>query len=161
MRRRGLLGLCLLPLVATTCDEAEVEYEQINGTDLLSIEVGVDDLLDSVSTELSSNTGAVVVGSATADPGGGPAGTTHTVSVVVDADYADQVDLVRVIARADGREAVEFSLSQDAFDESIWVLEIESFATDGEIRTDTLAVELLDVVGDTDPGAEGSGDTGD
>lgn len=161
MRLRGLLALCILPLVAITCDETETEYEQINGNDALSIEVGVEDVLDAVATDLSSNTGAVVVGSASADPGGGPAGTTHVVAVTVDAEFADQVDLVRVVAEADGRDDTTFELSQDAFDETIWVVEIESFGTDDEVRSDTLQIQLLDVVGDTDPAAEPSADTGD
>ena len=160
MRLRGLLPLLALPLLAAECDETEAEYEQLNGDDSLDIEVGVEDTLDAVSTALSSNTGAVEVGTASADPGGGPAGTVHTLRVEVDADHADQVDLVRIVASAQGRDDSTFDMAQDAFDEGIWVLEIESFAADDETRTDTLNVQLLDLVGDTDPAAETGSDTG-
>lgn len=152
-------GLGLLPLLAIDCSDPEPEYEQLNGSDTLSIEVGVAEALDLVETELSSNTGTLVVGTASADPGGGPAGTTHTVVVVVEDDFANQVDRVRVSTKSDGRANETFDLAQDAFDEAVWAVEIISFAEGDEVRTDTLSIELLDEVGDTDPSVPGSGDT--
>ncbi|MCP4807542.1 MAG: hypothetical protein GY913_19655 [Proteobacteria bacterium] len=150
-RRSMGLALLALPLVASTCTEAEVAYEQVNdASDALTVEVGVADELEAVQADLTSNTGAVVVGVASVSPGGGPVGTIHTVSVVVDDAYEDQVDLVRIVASADKRDDREFDLTQDAFDEGIWVMEIESFGGADEVRTDTLGIQLLDVTGDDD-----------
>ena len=149
--RGSLLALAALPLVASTCSEVEVQYDQVNdASDALPVEVGVEDELDAVEADLNSNTGAVVVGVASVSPGGGPIGTVHTVTVVVDDDYEDQVDLVRVVAQADGRDDREFDLTQDAFDEGIWVTEIESYGGADEVRTDSLGIQLLDKTGDDD-----------
>lgn len=157
---RALLPLLALPLVASTCSEVEIAYDQVNqSSDALTVEVGVPDELDPVEGDLSSNTGAVVVGVASVAPGGGPVGTVHGLTVVVDDAYQDQVDLVRVVAQADGRDDRTFDLTQDAFDEGIWVTELESFGADDEVRTDTLSIQLLDVSGDDDEPAV-SDDTG-
>jgi len=143
-----------LALLSTACTEpVETTYEQFNADDdVLSIEVGVDDLLDPLSIELWSNTSEVVVGAAEATPGGGPAGTLHEIIVTVSQDYKDIIDRVTVRTDSGERGEDEYDLTQDYADEGIYKLELQSVADEGEIRTDTFTVRLWDVIESADTG---------
>lgn len=139
-------------LFACTGDQ-EAAYEQFNAPDdALSIEVGVAELLDPVTIDLWSNTGEVVVGAATVDPGGGPGGTIHNIVVEVFDDYEDVVDRASVRTDSGDRGEDEYDLTRDYADEGIYKLEIQSVADDGEVRTDTLTIRLWDETSSGDTG---------
>lgn len=140
-----------LVFVLAACDQDEtVTWKQYNADDdTLTLEVGVDDLLPAVSAPLTSNTGAVEIGTATADPGGGPIDTLHTLKVEVFAEYAEDVDRVSVRLDAGDRGEDEYDLDADSTGEGIWVLQVRSVGDVGEVRTDTLTFRLWDEVVDT------------
>lgn len=142
----------LLSVLLFGCDpDEEVTYEQFNAPDdALSVEVGAASELDESSIELHSSTGAVVVGTATVDPGGGPSGTVHTVTVEVYDDYQHIVDRASVRTDSGDRGVDEYDMTGDSADEGYYVLELTSVAGDGETRTDTLTIRLWDVEGDDD-----------
>lgn len=151
----------LLLLLACQREE-EVTYSQFNGPDdSLIIQVGIDELLDPISVDLSSSTGEVVVGDATVDPGGGPLGTDHAVVVEVYNDWEHIVDRVSVRLDSGDRGEDEFELEQDSADEGVWKTTIRSTGSEGEVREDTLTVRCWDEDGDEDgEGSSSSDDTG-
>lgn len=138
----GLSGvLCFLLAGCTAADD--VSWSQYNATDdSVTIEVGSAEVLEPVSVDLTSNTGAVALGTGTVSPGGGPVGTLHTITVVVDDAYAS--DIGRVSARLDSgdRGEDEYDLDADATGEGYWVLELTSVGSADEVRSDTLTFRL-------------------
>lgn len=121
----------------------EVTWTQYNASDnAVTIEVGAAEELDPVSVELTSNTGAVALGTGSVSPGGGPVGTLHTITVEVSEDYAS--DIGRVSARLDSGErgVDEYDLDADATGEGYWVLELTSVGSVDEVRADTLTFRL-------------------
>ncbi len=142
-----------LLVVGCTADE-EPTYDQYNDADeSVTIEVGAEDLLPAVTVALHSSTGAVEVGSASVDPGGGPVGTEHTVLVEVFDEYASDVARASVRLDAGARGVDEYDLDADSAGEGIWVIELASVGEDGEVRTDTLTFRLWsEVVEDSDGG---------
>ncbi|MCB9759153.1 MAG: hypothetical protein H6739_04890 [Alphaproteobacteria bacterium] len=145
-----MLTAALLLVLACDGDE-EPLYEQFNATtDQIEVEVGGADLLDPRSVELHSNTGTVVVGSASVDPGGGPAGTIVTLLVEVDDAYEHLVDRVTVRTDSGERGEDEYDLTADSADEGIYKIQLEAIAEDGEQRTDVFVIRLWDTVGDND-----------
>ncbi len=152
--------LLLLPLLACSKDE-EVTYSQFNGSDdSITIQVGIDELLDPAEVELSSSTGEVTVGIATVDPGGGPLGTEHAVVVQVYDDWQHIVDRVTIRLSSPNRGDDEFALDQDSADEGVWKTTLVSVGTDGEVREDTLTVRCWDQDDDEDGEASSSDDSG-
>jgi hypothetical protein len=146
-----------LPLLTAADCQDEVEYERFNASDdALSVVIGAE-ALDAELVELHSTTGANRVGEAGIEPGGGPAGTIHLVSVHVDADYADRVDRVSIEMDSGDLGTRTFDLVQDSADEGLYLLEIQSVGDDGESRTDTLNVQLWDQVGLADEPTDDSG----
>ena len=144
---RAALGLLLVvPLLGADCSgDEEIVYEQLNASsDSVTVEVGVEQELDDASADLSSNTGSELVGLVTVSPGGGPVGTVHAITVEVGEALLDDVDLVRVNAIADGREARLVDMVQDSANEGIWFVELQSFGADDELRSDTLEIQLLE-----------------
>lgn len=109
--------------------------------DVVQVEVGVAEVLEARSIELHSNTGAVVVGSATITPGGGPSGTLHQLTVQLTEDFYDEVDRVSVRTDSGARGEDEYELVADLALEGFYSRELQSVADEGEVRTDTL--ELL------------------
>lgn len=158
MSALALLGMWLVLLLGCK-KEAGPSYTQFNGTDdSLTIEVGVEDLLDPVQIELTSSTGEVVVGTTTVDPGGGPAGTEHAIVVIIDDLYEHIVDRVSVRLDSGDRGEDEFELQQDSADEGVWKLTLVSVADEGELRQDTLTVRCWDEEEDDDKAADTASD---
>lgn len=147
----------VLGLLLGCAEEDPVEYEQLNSVeDVLEIQVGLLDVTEPLTVDLYSNTGSSVVGTATLDPGGGPVGTLHTLTVVIsEPELIDKIDDVRVLADAQGRTNEEFFLTADSADESLYVTELVSVGSEDEQRTDLLYLQVLDLVGD----AEGTSST--
>jgi hypothetical protein len=138
-------------LVVAACDtDTETKWDQYNADDnTVDVQVGTTcdpSPCDPVETTLTSNTGAVEVGSGTVDPGGGPIGTLHTVEVVVSDDYAEDVGRVTVKTDSGDRGTDEYDLVKDSTGEGYWTTEIESVGEEGEVRTDTLTFRLYQEV---------------
>ena len=126
-----------------SCEEEEVNYNQFNSTtDTMEISVGASEELDLVEISLFSSTGLVVVGSASIDPGGGPIGTRHTLVVEVDDTWETQVSRVVVVTESGERGAEEFTLARDSADAGYHQIDIVSVGEAGEMRTDTLTIQL-------------------
>lgn len=135
--------MLLAALLVACSQEEESTWEQYNATDnTLSVEVGVAEELPLVETTLTSNTGAVEIGTAWIDPGGGPIGTVHTIQVQVSEDYKDDIDRVSVRTASGDRGEDEYDLDKDSTGEGYWVTELESVGEEGEVRTDTLTFRL-------------------
>jgi hypothetical protein len=129
-------------LIGCNSDD-ETEYSQFNDSeDSLVVDVGTEEELDPVETDLHSSTGQVVVGWAQVSPGGGPIGTEHEIVVIVDDDYEDLVDRVSVRTDSGDRGEDEYDLEPDSADEGYYVLGIVSVGEDGETRSDTLSIRL-------------------
>lgn len=140
-------------------DEDTVSYVRFNGDDdIVTISVGVADLLDDITIDLHSTTGEVVIGSAVVSPGGGPIGTTHDVVVVISDDYEDKVDRVSVRVDSGDRGEDEYDLERDSADEGYYKLSMVSVGDDGEVRDDTFTIKVWDEDGDSD-GDTAGGDT--
>lgn len=158
--RTLLLALLGGNLFACNKDE-EVSYEQFNASDdTLDVEVGVAELLDAVSIDLHSTTGQVVIGTASVDPGGGPIGTEHTVSVEIADDYENKVDRCSVRTDSGDRGKDEFDMDPDSADEGFYSLSLVSVGESDEQRTDTLTIRVWDIVEDEDGDPVETGDTG-
>ncbi len=150
----------MLPLVLALCactQDEETIYTQFNAEDdQLTISVGVESELEQVSTVLLSTTGTVEVGEAYADPGGGPIGTEHTLTVEVYDEWEDQV--VRVTVRTDSgdRGEDEYELEPDSADEGLYQIKLVSVGDEGEVREDSFTIRLWE-----EDGSSSSADTGD
>lgn len=121
----------------------DANWDRFNGLeDELSLELTSDAVGDAVTTDLNSTTGAVVVGTATIDPGSGPSGTRHVVLVDVDDEFEETVGRVSIFVDAGSRGREEFELVRDSADIGIWEVELESFGEEGETRTDTVSFRL-------------------
>jgi hypothetical protein len=104
--------------------------------------VDSDDLGPAVEGDLRSTTGSNVLGLVSVDPGSGPAGTDHILSVNVDEDYSEIVQRVTVIADAGVRGLDEYELRQDSADHGLWVITLTSVGEMGETRTDLFEIAL-------------------
>ncbi|MBN2799195.1 MAG: hypothetical protein JXX28_08625 [Deltaproteobacteria bacterium] len=139
---RGLAGV-LFFVGLSSCLEEDVVWEQFNQDDQLQVSVTASAELGApVSAALHSTTGAVVVGEVTVDPGSGPVGTLHTVSVAVLEDWVDVVSKVTLLTDAGERGVQETELWQDSADHGLWVRSVQSEGAVGESRTDTFTVQL-------------------
>ena len=129
--------------IAACKKDDEIVYDQYNAEDdALSIEVGVEELLPAVSIDLHSSTGEIVVGTADVDPGGGPIGTEHTITVVIADDYENAIDRVTVRTDTSERGEDEYDLDPDSADEGLYQVTLVSVGTEDEVRTDTFTVRL-------------------
>jgi hypothetical protein len=138
-----LLGAC--------SQEEENIYDRFNGSnDVIEVQVGAEEIGSLAVIDLNSSTGAVVIGSASIDPDAGPSGTVHLLEVAILEEYIHQVDKVSVEIDAADRGIQSYDLQADSADESLYRLEIESVADEGETRTDILEVQVWDISGDTD-----------
>ena len=144
--------MLLLALFACTEEEAPTYTQYNDDADSVIVDVGVetrmvtdDDgstVVETVSTPLTSSTGALEVGTATVSPSAGPIGTTHTLLVEVGADYSPDVDKVTVVTDSGDRGLDEYELEKDSAGDGVWFLEIESIGAEGEVREDTLTFVL-------------------
>ena len=145
-------AICIFAGLAGCTKTTETTWTQYNAADnSVSIEVGVADFLDPVSVALTSNTGSVELGTGTVDPGGGPIGTLHTITVEVSQDYASDIGRASVRLDAGERGEDEYDMDADATGEGYWVIQLESVGDEGETRTDTLTFRLwaADTTSDT------------
>lgn len=151
-----MLAASLALLLACTESE-ETEYTQYNGdADQVQVEVGVptryvtdaegNEVVETVSTVLTSSTGAVEIGTGTVDPSAGPVGSLHRVVVQVADEYAGDVDRVAVQTDSGERGQDVYELERDSAGEGWWVYELESVGEADEVRTDTFTFLLYQVV---------------
>ena len=138
-----LLGGCL----AACAGEQEAEWQQWNASDdRITVDVGVDDVLDAAEVPLRSSTGEVDVGIARVDPAGGPIGTLHDIVIIVDDEYADVVDRASVRTDSGDRGQDEYDLERDSAEEGVYKLTIVSDGITGEVREDVFTFRLWDEV---------------
>lgn len=144
----GLLApVAVVFLAGFSCSDDETVWKAFNAdSDVITVEVTASEVGDPVTAELRSTTGATIIGSATVDPGSGPVGTVHQVTVDVLDDFVDRVGRVEVIADSGDRGARTFSLLQDSADAGLWVVDVVSDGAEGEVRSDTFTFALFEEV---------------
>lgn len=149
--------------VLLACTESdEVTYAQFNAeTDQISIQVGSGEVLDATSVSLYSTTGTVEIGTATADPGGGPIGTEHTLTVEVYDDWENDVSRVSVRTDSGDRGEDEYDLEADSADEGLFQIVLVSVGDEGESREDTFTIRVWENDSADSEDTTGSSDTGD
>ncbi|MDG1478308.1 MAG: hypothetical protein P8R54_01895 [Myxococcota bacterium] len=132
----------MLIAVLLACTEGEENaYTRFNSeSDQLTIQVGTEELLEAVSVSLYSTTGTVEIGSASVDPGGGPIGTIHTLTVEVFDDWENEVSRVSVRTDSGDRGEDEYDLEADSADEGLYLRELSSVGDEGESREDTFSI---------------------
>lgn len=144
----------LVGSLACACDADKVEWRRFNNpADSVSIEVGPGDPTGPVVVELTSNTGAVVIGTATVDPGRAPVGTDHTLVLEVADDWEERIGRASVTATGD-RGVEEYELRQDSADLGFFDLTLTSLGEEGESRTDTWAIALWEPITNPEPDFE-------
>jgi hypothetical protein len=144
MRRARLALFSLLALACNGDDELVVQPFN-NAADTISIEVAPGPPGEAVTVDLTSNTGQVVIGSATVDPGRAPVGTNHTLVVQVFDEWEDRIELATITSQGD-RGIEEYPLRQDAADPGFFDLTLTSLGVEGETRTDVWRVTLFEPV---------------
>lgn len=146
-----------LALLLACTESEETEYTLYNGeADEVQVEVGVptryvadaegNEVAETVSTVLTSSTGAVEIGTGTVDPSAGPVGSLHRVVVQVADEYAADVDRVTVRTDSGDRGDDVYELERDSAGEGWWVFELESVGEADEVRTDTFTFLLHQIV---------------
>jgi hypothetical protein len=137
--------------VACNQDEG-IQYDQYNaGNDRLTIQVGIEDLLDPEEIPLMSSTGQVEVGLARVDPGGGPIGTNHEIVIEVYDAYQEVVDRASVRTQSRSRGEDEYDLEQDSADEGVYLVTLQTEGAADEIRDDTLTFRLWTIAENQEP----------
>jgi hypothetical protein len=141
----------------SACDGDEITWLQFNADgealDVEVLPVG-EPAGEPVSRALLSNLGRTEVGVATVDPGSGPVGTEHLVSVDVYDAFEQDVLRVTVFIAAepvsdldgdgdnDARSENEHDLYQDSADLGAWARGFTSLGEDDERRTDSFTFFL-------------------
>jgi hypothetical protein len=134
-------------LAGFSCSDDDTVWKAFNaGSDVVTVEVTASGAGDAITVDLHSTTGATIVGSATVDPGSGPVGTAHRVTVDVADDFVDRVGRVEVVTEANDRGSRTFSLLQDSADAGLWVVDVVSDGAEGEVRSDTFTFALFEEV---------------
>ena len=117
--------------------------------DEVVIEVTADAALgDDLIVDLSSTTGAVIVGELTVSPSSGPVGTAHVVTVWVFDDYAERVGRVTLDTFSDARGTEEILLVRDSAEIGMWRTTVTSYGAEGEVRSDIFALGLWEAAED-------------
>jgi len=149
----------MLIAVLLACTEGdESAYIRFNSeSDQLTIQVGTEEVLEAVSVSLYSTTGTVEIGSASVDPGGGPIGTIHTLTVEVFDDWENEVSRVSVRTDSGERGEDEYDLEADSADEGLYLRELSSAGDEGESREDTFSI----FVWEDDTTSDTTSDTGE
>ncbi|MEZ4319751.1 MAG: hypothetical protein R3F61_19705 [Myxococcota bacterium] len=129
------------------CDKKEelVVRPFNNEADTVQIEIAPGELGPPVTFDLTSNTGAVMVGTATVDPGRGPVGTNHLLLIEVFDDWEERIELATITSDGE-RGSEEYNLRQDAADPGFFDLTLTSLGAEGEARTDTWTITLWEPV---------------
>lgn len=139
-----IFGLVFIAgLLPSSCANGDDDDVRFNADDTIEVSITAStDLGEAVTADLHSTTGAVVIGTVTVDPGSGPVGTDHVVTVLVDDEFADEVDRADVLTDAGDRGIEEHSMVQDSAETGLWVRTLTSVGETGEARTDTFTIEL-------------------
>lgn len=137
------------------CGDAEdsVTWVQFNsGDDTVELEITATGTEpgEAVVADLTSTTGGAVVGQITVDPGSGPVGTLHRVTLQIEDAYDARVQRAELTFDAGDRGEETFSPVQDSADEGLWVLDLRTYGAEGEVRVDTLTVTLYEPEDATD-----------
>jgi hypothetical protein len=142
-----MLFVTLLSLLG--CDEeTELVYSQFNATnDVIVISVGIDEILPDLTVDLHSSTGQIIVGTATVTPAGGPVGTSHVLTVIVDDEWEDQVTRVTVRTDSGERGEDEYDLVTDSADEGLHQIKLVSYGENDEVREDKFTIRLWEIDG--------------
>lgn len=120
---------------------------QFNGEDAVDLQVTARGPVGApLELDLTSSTGETLVGTLIIDPGSGPVGTKHKVTVRVGAAWADRIDSVDLTVDAGDRGERTVSLEPDSADARLWVQVMQSVGAEGEVREDTFTVLLYELV---------------
>jgi hypothetical protein len=145
-----LTFISLVALLGACTEDSESIYERFNAEgEVLSVSVGDEEVGTLALIDLYSSTGAVIVGTASVDPDGGPSGTIHLLEVEIADDFVHSVDKVSVEIDATDRGIQTYTLKGDSADEALYRLKIESVAADGELRIDQLEIQVWDLSEDS------------
>lgn len=140
-----ILGV-VLATVAGCNNEDEVVLRQFNNaTDAIQVEITVGPVGPATVVDLTSNTGAVIIGSATVEPGSGPVGTNHLLLIEVADEWQDRIEVAQITSIGE-RGTEEYDLRQDAADPGFFDLTLTSLGDEGEARTDTWSVTLWEPI---------------
>lgn len=146
-----------LGFAAAGCNPDEIVWIPFNADDqTLVVEVLPvgSPVGDAVSLDLLSSLGRTDVGVAAVDPGSGPVGTSHQITVDVLDDFEAIVGRVTVVVDSeavsdldgdgepDSRGEGEYELRQDSADPGAWALTVQSLGADDETREDRFTVHL-------------------
>lgn len=154
--RNGWLTSGFLALLAA-CNKDEITWVQFNADEqILKVEVlPVGEAVgEPVTLDLMSNLSRTEVGVAAIDPGAGPVGTDHLVTVDVYDAFEEEVLRVTVFIESeavsdldgdgepDSRSEDEYELRQDSADLGAWAMSFTSLGEDNERRTDSFTFYL-------------------
>jgi hypothetical protein len=142
-------GWSLLAWAAVAgCQQQEEDvWVQFNGADDVA-EIGVTadaTLGEPLAVDLTSSTGTVLVGDVWIDPGAGPVGTEHEITLSIAEEFEERVTVARIEVRSERGEHT-YDMVQDSAEGWRWVLSLTSLGVDGEERTDTLQFRLFEVI---------------
>lgn len=139
------------------CDKDEVVWVQFNQSgQTLEVEVLPSDAEpgEALSISLMSNLGRTEIGVAAVDPGSGPVGTHHTLTVDVFDEFEAIIGRVTVDVRTESvadidddgekesRGEGEYELDHDSADPGAWALTLQSLGVEDVPRTDQFVVAL-------------------
>lgn len=142
MRARSSGWIVAAGLALAGCKEDETVWVRFNGDDAMQVAVTVEPPGPPAIADLHSTTGSIVIGTATLDPGSGPPGTDHTLTLLVSDEYEDYVGRASVVVDAGPRGREEIELVQDSADHGLWWRVLTSVGGEGETRTDTFGFRL-------------------
>jgi hypothetical protein len=158
--RLGLLAAVILgAMVLGACSEDEDPvWKQFNASgDQVILQVGATTVLEAVSTTLHSSSGIVEVGTARAEPGGGPIGTEYLFVVEVADEYENEVGRSTVRLASESHGSDEYEMDPDSADEGTWTLTLVSVGAEGEEREDTATFRLWYDVSDEEGSSDDTG----
>jgi hypothetical protein len=95
------------------------------------------------------------VGDVWIDPGTGPVGTEHQITLSIAEEFEERVTVARIEVSSDRGEHT-YDMVQDSAEGWRWVLSLTSLGVEGEVRTDSLRFRLFEVV----PAEEATGGGG-
>jgi hypothetical protein len=138
-----VLALSALTIFLGCKDNSVDEWVRFNAEDRVYVEVTAElELGLPIAGELLSTTETTVLGAIYVDPGSGPVGTDHEISVSIDEKHKEMVDRVTVVADAGERGQDEYELRQDSVDHGFWMVTLTSIGESGEVRTDAFEIAL-------------------
>jgi hypothetical protein len=151
-------ALPLLLVVLVGCPEDEIVWVQFNADKDQTITVQVlpegSPEGEPVIIDLLSNLSTTVVGTATVDPGSGPIGTNHLLTVAVDDEYEEMVGRASVEVKSeavsdldgdgepDARDSDGYDLRRDSADPGMYAITLQSLGAADEQREDEFTIRL-------------------